>query len=139
MSRAAALIAAARDIGYPLLIKPAAGGGGIGMLPVKSEAELIEAVERSRSMAQRGFGSTEVYLERLIERPRHVEFQILGDRHGDARHLFERDCSTQRRNQKVIEESPAPEISRTDANSMADTVARIVREMGYDNIGTVEM
>ncbi|HTP94933.1 MAG TPA: biotin carboxylase N-terminal domain-containing protein [Burkholderiales bacterium] len=134
-----AALAAARRIGFPLLVKPAAGGGGIGMLPARSEAELVEAVERSRSMAQRGFANAEVYLERLLEKPRHVEFQVLGDTHGDVRHLFERDCSTQRRNQKVIEESPAPGIARADVAAMADRIARITREMGYDNIGTVEM
>jgi len=98
----AAALAAARAIGFPVLVKPAGGGGGIGMLPAKDEGELVAAVERSRSMAERGFGNAEVYLERLIERPRHVEFQVLGDTHGSAAHLFERDCSTQRRNQKVI-------------------------------------
>ena len=134
-----AIIAAARKIGFPVLVKPAGGGGGIGMLPAKDEAELLTAVERSRSMASRGFGTTEVYLEKLIERPRHVEFQILGDQHGGAMHLFERDCSTQRRNQKVIEEAPGPEIPRDKAVAVADQIAGIMRTMGYDNIGTVEM
>jgi acetyl-CoA carboxylase biotin carboxylase subunit len=133
------VLAAARGIGFPVLVKPAGGGGGIGMLPAKNESELLEAVERSRSMAARGFGNAEVYLERLVERPRHVEFQVLGDTHGGAAHLFERDCSTQRRNQKVIEEAPAPAIARGDVESMAARVASMVREMGYDNIGTVEM
>jgi acetyl-CoA carboxylase biotin carboxylase subunit len=122
-----------------VLVKPAGGGGGIGMLPAKDEGELIAAVERSRSMAERGFGTAEVYLERLLERPRHVEFQVLGDAHGGAAHLFERDCSTQRRNQKVIEEAPAPGIAREKAGAMADQIAGIMRGMGYDNIGTVEM
>ena len=134
-----AIIAAARKIGFPVLVKPAGGGGGIGMLPAKDEAELLTAVERSRSMAGRGFGTTEVYLEKLIERPRHVEFQILGDQHGGAMHLFERDCSTQRRNQKVIEEAPGPEIPRDKVVAVADQIAGIMRTMGYDNIGTVEM
>lgn len=134
-----AIIAAARKIGFPVLVKPAGGGGGIGMLPAKDEMELLTAVERSRSMAGRGFGTTEVYLEKLIERPRHVEFQILGDQHGAAMHLFERDCSTQRRNQKVIEEAPGPEIPRDKAVAVADQIAGIMRTMGYDNIGTVEM
>jgi acetyl-CoA carboxylase biotin carboxylase subunit len=134
-----AIIAAARKIGFPVLVKPAGGGGGIGMLPAKDEAELLTAVERSRSMASRGFGTTEVYLEKLIERPRHVEFQILGDQHGGAMHLFERDCSTQRRNQKVIEEAPGPQIPRDKAVAVADQIAGIMRTMGYDNIGTVEM
>jgi len=134
-----AVLRAARAIGFPVLVKPAAGGGGIGMLPAKNESELIEAIERSRSMAARGFGNAEVYLERLIARPRHIEFQVLGDTHGGAVHLFERDCSTQRRNQKVIEEAPAPAIGRAEVESMAARVASMVREMGYDNIGTVEM
>ena len=110
-----AVLAAARAIGFPVLVKPAGGGGGIGMLPAKNGAELVTAVERSRSMADRGFGNTEVYLEKLIERPRHVEFQVLGDQYGNAAHLFERDCSTQRRNQKVIEEAPAPGLARAKA------------------------
>jgi len=135
----AATLAAARAIGFPVLVKPAGGGGGIGMLPAKDEGELMAAVERSRSMAERGFGNAEVYLERLIERPRHVEFQVLGDAHGDAAHLFERDCSTQRRNQKVIEEAPAPGIEREKADAVAGQVAGIMRKLGYDNIGTVEM
>jgi acetyl-CoA carboxylase biotin carboxylase subunit len=134
-----ATLAAARAIGFPVLVKPAGGGGGIGMLPAKDEGELIAAVERSRSMADRGFGNAEVYLERLIERPRHVEFQVLGDLHGNAAHLFERDCSTQRRNQKVIEEAPAPGITREQAGAVAGQVTGILRTMGYDNIGTVEM
>jgi acetyl-CoA carboxylase biotin carboxylase subunit len=134
-----AIIKAAHAIGYPVLVKPAGGGGGIGMLPAHDDAQLLDAVERSRSMASRGFGSAEVYLERLLDRPRHVEFQVLGDQHGSAVHLFERDCSTQRRNQKVIEEALAPGLSRTEVNAVADTVAAIMRDIGYDNIGTVEM
>ena len=134
-----AILAAARRIGFPVLVKPAGGGGGIGMLVARNESELLSAVERSRSLASRGFGNAEVYLERLIERPRHVEFQVLGDQHGAAVHLFERDCSTQRRNQKVIEEAPAPAIARSELDAMAEKVAAMVRGMGYDNIGTVEM
>ncbi len=134
-----AILAAARAIGYPVLVKPAGGGGGIGMLPAKDESELLAVVERSRSMASRGFGNAEVYLERLFERPRHVEFQVLGDRHGGAVHLFERDCSVQRRNQKVIEEAPGPLLDRSQVDAVADRIAAIMREIGYDNIGTVEM
>jgi len=134
-----AILEAARAIGFPVLVKPAGGGGGIGMLPARNESELIGAVERSRSMASRGFANAEVYLERLMEKPRHVEFQVLGDRHGDVTHLFERDCSTQRRNQKVIEEAPAPGLPRVEFERMADDIVRTVGEMGYDNIGTVEM
>jgi acetyl-CoA carboxylase biotin carboxylase subunit len=90
-------------------------------------------------MAARGFGNAEVYLERLLERPRHVEFQVLADQHGNAVHLYERDCSVQRRNQKVIEEAGAPDIPREKIQQTADRVAEVVRTMGYDNIGTVEM
>ncbi|MEK7435276.1 MAG: biotin carboxylase N-terminal domain-containing protein [Pseudomonadota bacterium] len=131
--------AAARRIGFPVLVKPAAGGGGIGMLPAYDESQLVEAVERARSMAQRGFANAEVYLEKLLERPRHIEFQILGDRFGSVRHLFERDCSVQRRHQKVIEEAPAPLIERQSIEGLAGSVATILQKMGYDNIGTVEM
>jgi acetyl-CoA carboxylase biotin carboxylase subunit len=134
-----AILAAAREIGFPVLVKPAGGGGGIGMLPANDESQLLDAVERSRSLASRGFGNAEVYLERLLEKPRHVEFQVLGDRFGAAMHFFERDCSTQRRNQKVIEEAVAPGIPRSEIAELADRIARIMREMGYDNIGTVEM
>lgn len=133
------ILKAAREIGYPVLVKPAGGGGGIGMLPAKDEAQLLETVERSRSMASRGFGNAEVYLERLFEKPRHVEFQVLGDQHGHVAHLFERDCSTQRRNQKVIEEAPGPLIPRAVAQQTADHITAIMRKLGYDNIGTVEM
>ena len=131
--------AAARRIGFPVLVKPAAGGGGIGMLPAYDESQLAEAVERARSMAQRGFSNAEVYLEKLLERPRHIEFQVLGDRFGSVRHLFERDCSVQRRHQKVIEEAPAPLIERQRIEALADSIAAILQKMGYDNIGTVEM
>jgi acetyl-CoA carboxylase biotin carboxylase subunit len=134
-----AILAAARAIGFPVLVKPAGGGGGIGMLPATDETQLLAAVERSRSMSARGFGTAEVYLERLMERPRHVEFQVLGDAHGGAAHLYERDCSVQRRNQKVIEEAPAPGLARAEAAAMAERVTGVIRDMGYDNIGTVEM
>ena len=90
-------------------------------------------------MAERGFGNGEVYLERLVDRPRHVEFQILGDKHGDACHVFERDCSVQRRHQKIIEEAPAPGLSRDFAEGLADQIAGTMKSLGYDNIGTVEM
>ena len=131
--------AAARRIGFPVLVKPAAGGGGIGMLPAYDETQLAEAVERARSMAARGFANAEVYLEKLLERPRHIEFQVLGDRYGSVRHLYERDCSVQRRHQKVIEEAAAPLLERKLIEGLADSVAAILQKMGYDNIGTVEM
>jgi acetyl-CoA carboxylase, biotin carboxylase subunit len=132
-------LAEARRIGFPVLVKPAAGGGGIGMLSARDEQELARVLDRARGLAARSFGSTEVYLEKLISRPRHVEFQVLGDTSGAVRHLFERDCSIQRRHQKVIEESPAPLIPRSDIHAVGDRISRVLTGLGYDNIGTVEM
>jgi acetyl-CoA carboxylase biotin carboxylase subunit len=131
-------LAHAALVGYPVLVKPAGGGGGIGMLPARSDEELLKAVAQARSMAQRSFGSAELYLERLIERPRHVEFQVLADRHGNVRHLFERDCSVQRRHQKVIEEAGAPLIARDRVQGAAERISAILGGLGYDVIGTVE-
>ena len=133
-----AALAAAEEIGFPVLVKPAGGGGGIGMLPARDGAQLLKALGRARSMAERSFGTAEIYLERLLERPRHVEFQMVADGRGDVRHLFERDCSVQRRHQKVIEEAPAPALAREAVAAMADSAAGILGAMGYDNIGTVE-
>src|SRR5690606_39238120 len=101
-------LSTAAGIGYPIMVKAAAGGGGIGMMAVHSEAQLLKAIAQTKAMASRSFGSADVYLERMMQRPRHIEFQILADRYGNACHVFERDCSVQRRHQKVIEESPAP-------------------------------
>jgi acetyl-CoA carboxylase biotin carboxylase subunit len=133
------VLAAAQEIGYPILVKPAAGGGGIGMLPARTPDELLAAVERAASMAERGFANREVYLERLVERPRHVEIQLLGDRHGRLVHLFERDCSVQRRHQKIIEEAPAPNVDRVATDALLERVAATMQRLGYDNLGTVEM
>ncbi len=134
-----AMLRAAEQIGYPVLVKPAAGGGGIGMIAVHKPEELSAAVERAASLAERGFANAEVYLEHLVERPRHVEIQVLGDRTGAVRHLFERDCSVQRRHQKIIEEAPGPAIAREHVERLAAQVAEVLGRMGYDNIGTVEM
>ena len=130
---------AIRRVGFPVLVKPAAGGGGIGMLAAHDEAEARDALDRARSMAQRSFGNADIYVERLIERPRHVEFQVLADKYGSVRHLFERDCSVQRRHQKVIEESPAPLLPRALIDETGSRIARILAELGYDVIGTAEM
>ncbi|WP_158937481.1 acetyl/propionyl/methylcrotonyl-CoA carboxylase subunit alpha [Burkholderia sp. S171] len=132
-------LAAVRNVGFPVLVKPVAGGGGIGMLPARDEAQVIDALERARSMSQRSFGNADVYVERLIERPRHIEFQLLADKYGQVRHLFERDCSIQRRHQKVIEESPAPHLPRALIEETGTRIARILSELGYDVIGTAEM
>jgi acetyl-CoA carboxylase, biotin carboxylase subunit len=134
-----AALASLRGIGLPVMIKPAAGGGGIGMLSARSEAELVAGLAKARSMAERSFGNDAIYLERLIEAPRHVEFQIVADKHGNVRHLFERDCSVQRRHQKVIEEAPAPAIAEAEVLATAQRVAECLADIGYDNIGTVEM
>ena len=133
------ILAAAREIGFPILVKPAGGGGGIGMLPARNAQELLTAVERAASMAERGFANRDVYLERLIEQPRHVEIQLLGDRHGRVAHLFERDCSVQRRHQKIIEEASAPNVDRGVLDPLLDRVAATMQRLGYDNLGTVEM
>ena len=134
----AAFLAAAAQLGYPVLVKPAEGGGGIGMLAARSPDELLQALAQGRSLAARAFGSDELYLERLVTQPRHIEFQVLADASG-ARHLFERDCSIQRRHQKVVEESPAPGLPRAELEALAATVAAAMGGLGYDNIGTVEM
>lgn len=133
------MLAAAETIGYPVLVKPAAGGGGIGMLPAHNPAELLTAVDRAASMAERGFASREVYLERLVENPRHVEVQLLGDRHGRVAHIFERDCSVQRRHQKIIEEARAPRIGPRRMEPLLAQLAHTFGKLGYDNLGTVEM
>ncbi len=128
----------AATVGFPLLIKPAAGGGGIGMISVHSPEQLPASLEKARGLAQRSFGNGELYAEQLFVRPRHIEFQIIADNYGNATHLFERDCSIQRRHQKVIEEAGAPAIDRATILSMADTAAHIMKTIQYNNIGTIE-
>jgi acetyl-CoA carboxylase, biotin carboxylase subunit len=135
----AEVLRAAEEIGYPVLVKPAAGGGGIGMLPARSPEELLGVVERAASMAERGFASREVYLERLVDRPRHVEVQVIGDRHGNVAHLFERDCSVQRRHQKIIEEAHALGLGREQLAPLLDRIGTTLSTLGYDSLGTVEM
>jgi len=135
----AEILAEAGRVGYPLLIKAAGGGGGIGMHPVEVEDKLLKAVERARALALRTFADGGVYFERLLRRPRHIEFQVVADRHGAARVLFERDCSVQRRYQKVIEEARPPGVPVETLDGLADTITGAMTAMGYDNIGTVEM
>lgn len=129
---------AAQRIGFPVLVKPAAGGGGIGMVAAHDADALLKAIGQASSLAARSFGSADVYLERLMLEPRHIEFQVLADCHGNVRHLFERDCSIQRRHQKVIEESPAPLLSRALVGAAAGDIVAVLRKLRYDVIGTVE-
>lgn len=132
------LLKAAEAVGYPLLVKASAGGGGIGLRPVHAPDELVEAVAATRRMAERAFGDGSVFLERLIERARHVEVQIFGFGNGEAVHLFERDCSIQRRYQKVLEESPAPDLPQDILRQMAEAAVRLAKACRYDGAGTVE-
>ena len=128
----------ADEIGYPVMLKAAAGGGGKGMRAVTRRAELKSAFEGAQSEAERAFGSSEVYLEKLIERPRHVEIQILADEHGHCLYLGERECSVQRRHQKVIEEAPSPVVSADLRRRMGKAAVRLAQSAGYTNAGTVE-
>jgi acetyl-CoA carboxylase biotin carboxylase subunit len=131
-------IAEAKKLGFPFLIKPSGGGGGIGMIAVHNEQSLQKAIETAQSQALRGFGKGAVYAERLLENPRHVEFQVISDGSGSAVHLFERDCSIQRRRQKVLEEALAPNLDRDSLAKLASLCAGVLGKMGYDHLGTVE-
>ena len=134
----AALAAAVARVGYPALIKPSAGGGGIGMKAVRAAGEVENAIQRARREAEAAFGDGTLYVERLVERPRHVEIQVFADRHGQAVHLFERECSIQRRHQKVIEESPCPVLTPALRTRMGEAAVAAARAAGYVNAGTVE-
>ncbi len=131
-------IGLAREIGFPLIVKAAGGGGGRGMRVVHSEATLLSAVSVTRAEAGAAFGNNMVYLERFLENPRHVEFQVLADEHGNAIHLGERDCSMQRRHQKVVEEAPAPGISDKQRHTIGERCAEACRQIGYRGAGTFE-
>lgn len=130
---------AAEAIGYPVMLKPAGGGGGIGMRVVRDDSELSRAFSQARNLAAAAFDDDTLFLEACIASPRHVEFQVLGDGRGGAMHLYERDCSLQRRHQKVIEEAPAPGLPRQDLDLLAAKAAAISGAMGYDSVGTLEM
>lgn len=129
---------AASNLGYPVMLKAAAGGGGKGMRLVTGEAELAAALESARSEAQRAFGDSEVYLEKAIFNPRHIEMQVLADEHGNCVSLGERECSIQRRHQKVLEESPSPAASPEMRKRMGEVAVKAARAAGYTNAGTVE-
>ncbi len=129
---------AARELGFPLIVKAAAGGGGRGMRLVRNESELIEQFHAARREAEAGFGNPAVYLERFLEGARHVEVQILADEHGHVVHWGERECSIQRRYQKLIEESPAPNLDDTLRRAICGAAVEAARALGYRNAGTVE-
>jgi 3-methylcrotonyl-CoA carboxylase alpha subunit len=129
---------AARRIGFPLLLKPSEGGGGIGMKTVREERELDALIGQARREAQAAFGGGTIYVERLIEKPSHVEFQILADCHGHIVHVFDRECSIQRRHQKIIEESPSTALTPALRRRMGEAAVAVARAAGYVSAGTVE-
>jgi len=128
----------ARKIGYPVIVKAAGGGGGRGMRVVHTEAAIINAVAMTKAEAEAAFGNATVYMEKYLETPRHVEFQVLADGQGNAIHLWDRDCSLQRRNQKVIEEAPAPAIPQRLREKMGQRCADACKKIGYRGLGTFE-
>ena len=128
----------AAEAGYPVIVKAASGGGGRGMKIVRSEAELETQISQARSEAKNAFGDDTVYIEKYLGDPRHIEFQVFGDGRGNAIHLGERDCSLQRRHQKVLEEAPSPAISQEQRDHMGGIVARAMADMGYRGAGTIE-
>ena len=128
----------AREIGFPVLIKATAGGGGKGMRVAESEETLVAAVNQARNEAQAAFGNGGVYLERYVANPRHIEVQVIADNHGNVVHLYERDCSVQRRHQKLIEEAPSPNLPALQRKEICDAAVRMIRGADYSNAGTVE-
>ncbi|MCL4160465.1 UNVERIFIED_CONTAM: hypothetical protein GTU68_042235, partial [Idotea baltica] len=128
----------ARDIGFPVLIKATAGGGGKGMRVAETEADLETALNQARTEAGAAFGNSGVYLERYVTSPRHVEVQVIADNHGNVCHLFERDCSVQRRHQKLIEEAPSPNLPESRRKAICDAAVRMIRGAEYSNAATVE-
>jgi acetyl-CoA carboxylase biotin carboxylase subunit len=127
-----------KDFGYPIIIKAASGGGGRGMKVVFAEEEIEEAFNLATNEAKVAFGDDTVYIEKFLQKPRHIEVQILGDKHGNVLHLFERDCSIQRRNQKVIEEALSPALSKEERDYICNLSAKAMKEMGYYSAGTIE-
>jgi len=134
----AAIVAAATRIGFPVLVKPSEGGGGIGMKEVYDAAALVDAIAQARREATAAFGDGTLYVERLIGAPRHVEFQVLADHHGHVTHVFERECSIQRRHQKVIEETPSTAVTPALRARMGAAAVAVAKAAGYRNAGTVE-
>jgi acetyl-CoA carboxylase biotin carboxylase subunit len=128
----------ANQVGFPVLIKASAGGGGRGMRIAKDAEQLKNSIEQAAQEAKANFGNGDIYLEKLIEGPRHVEVQLIGDNHGNVLHLWERDCSMQRRHQKLIEESPGPNLKQSTRNAICEAAVKLAKSAGYTNAGTVE-
>ena len=128
----------AEEIGYPVIVKASAGGGGIGMQIVQNEKDLEDAISASMRIAQSAFGDATVFIEKYLVKPRHIEFQVLADEHGNAVHLYERECSIQRRHQKLIEEAPSPVMTKELRDRMARSALKVVEASAYTNAGTVE-
>ncbi len=128
----------AKDIGYPVIVKAASGGGGRGMKVVHSENELDNAIKSCKKEAGASFGDDAVYLEKYLTLPRHIEFQVIADKHGNVCHLGERDCSLQRRHQKVLEEAPSPALNSIERTRMGDVVSKAIEGLGYIGVGTIE-
>ena len=128
----------AKKIGYPVLIKASAGGGGRGMKVAESEDNIVEAYATASSEAKSAFGNGTVYIEKYLQNPRHIEIQIISDSHGNVLHLGERDCSIQRKHQKIIEECPSPALSSIEREKIGNIVCKAIKKFGYENIGTVE-
>ena len=127
-----------REIGYPVIIKATAGGGGRGMKVAESEDVLVENFSMASAEAKSVFGNGEVYIEKFLSHPRHIEIQIIADNHGNVVHLGERDCSLQRRHQKLLEEAPSPALNQEQRNKIGDTVAKAIAKIGYRSVGTIE-
>jgi acetyl-CoA carboxylase biotin carboxylase subunit len=132
------LAAEAKRVGFPLILKAAAGGGGRGMRVVRNSEELLSAYQTARSEAQQAFGTPDVYMERFLELPRHIEIQVLGDQHGKVIHMGERECTIQRRHQKLVEESPSPAMDAKRLKELGTKVVKALEGVGYTNAGTVE-
>jgi acetyl-CoA carboxylase, biotin carboxylase subunit len=128
----------ARQLGYPVMIKATAGGGGRGMRPVLNEAALVSSFQAASMEALKCFGDGSMYMEKLVEKPHHIEFQVVADSLGNVVHLGERDCSMQRRNQKIIEECPSPKLPEKLRKEMGDATVKLCKEIGYENCGTIE-
>lgn len=128
----------AESVGYPLLLKASAGGGGRGMRVVRNPSEFVSLFEQASAEALSAFGNGEMYLERFFERVRHIEVQVFGDSHGNYRHLWERDCSVQRRHQKLVEEAPSPIVTEAQRRGMTEAALTIVEKIRYENAGTIE-